>query len=71
MHTETWLFLYSGYLKNYKNFFKSWARYIELNQVLLILVGFIKNVIFSPKKADLSAIANSSVKKYDVMLIFI
>ena len=39
MHTETWLFLYSGYLKNYRNFFKSWARYFELKQVLLILVG--------------------------------
>ena len=39
MHKDIWLFAYFRYLKNYRNFFKSWARLLELNKVLLTLVG--------------------------------
>ena len=64
-------FLYLWYLKNYKNFFKSWARYFELNQVLLTLVGVHQKYDFFAQKSWFICDSKQFRQKYEVMLISI
>ena len=74
---ETRYFYFSNYFKNYKEYWKLWARVFNFYQVRFIckkvrcirwcLTDFklVKGLICSYKRLDFSVKINDSVKKYD------